>query len=498
MIKHAKDWVLTKVFSRMLFLLLFASSTADAITLEKVVFQTLHTNPSIKEKAYNLSSVEQERDIVRAAYYPKLSISTGTGQAKEEITPAYREQGSQVIRTDSSITATMNLFNGFHTLHDSSAQKNRSSAANAHLQQTKSAIALQTLESFIVMMKHRSILQISQENVASHQEIYNKLKEKEKSGMSKASDLGFALGRLTLAQVNAVVHENNFLQSKVAFESVYGTAVEMAKLEEPIFDYTLPKTLEDAALIALDYNPSIHVDKYNHKSAQSNYKRSRFVYYPTVDLELKKSWFEETEGYEYSVDSSHAMVYLRYNLFNGFADKASVEKELKTYLQSNQFLNNTKREVLKKLGIAWIATIKIARQSELLAKMQEYSKKTLTDYYMEFGIGRRTLLDIINVKNDYNNARQSYESAKYDLLLSKFRILDAMGGLVDYFLAKADKMQLTLDKEQLEDKSVYEIIRQMGAKLRSGESLILKTDNNQSSLDALLNKSAEDELDFSE
>ena len=483
----------TVVLSPILTLILLLPSL-HAFSLEEAVFNTIHNNPEVKAKLDSLSSISKEKDIAQSAYFPKLNVSTGVGRAKDIILPAYRESGSVVTRRDSSLIATLNLFNGFHTYHDVASQKSRQNAASSYLKESKATVAMKTIESYITMMKQKSIVEISKENVASHTEIYEQLKEKERSGIGKASDLGFASGRLTLAQVNAVVNENNFIQSKVLFETTFGASVNIRTLKEPFFDYTLPKTLEDAALIALDNNPSILVGKYNRLSSQSNYKRSRSVYYPSLDFEVKGSLFEEEGPFDYSVESSYAMFYLNFNLYNGHADKANIQKELFTMHQNQQILNSTKREVTKKLGTAWIATIQIEKQLKLLAKMRVYSKKTMDDYYTEFGIGRRTLLDLINVKNDYNNARQSYEVAKYDLLLSKFRILDAMGGLVDYFLAKADTMDIELDKKLDEHKSVYDIIKEMDRKLKDGEEFVPFDDSNRTSLEALLKEQQKDNL----
>lgn len=493
-----------KLYKSLFLLVVIFISHLDAITLEKAVFQTLHTNPEIKEKAYSLEGVEKERDIVLSGYYPKLYVSSGIGLAKEEITPAYNQQsGERVLRTDNSITASMNIFNGFNTYYDAASQNHRTNAAKSYLNEYKTSIAMQTVESYISMMKLKSMVQISQENVIWHKEINEKLIEYTESGRGKASDLKFASGRMTLAKINAVVHENNFIQSKVIFETVFGDSVEVEKLQEPTFDYTLPKTLEDAALIAFDYNPSIQVGKHNTKSAYSNYKRSQSVYYPSVDVELKESWFNEQGGYDYKVNSSNAMVYLSYNLFNGFSDRGVVENELSTYYQNSEYLLYTKRDVTRKLGISWIAAVKIEEQLKLLDEMRAFSKRTLEDYYQEFGIGRRTLLDIIGVKNDYNSARQSYEAAKYDLLLSKFRILDAMGGLLDYFLAKADKMQLILDEDFVENKSVYEIIKQMNFKLQNNEDFVSYDESNYTSFDEMMEEQGTqeesdtlDEFDF--
>jgi len=477
---------------------IFLPVAVNAISLEEAVFQTINTNPKIKEQIYNLRSIQQDKDIISSAYYPKLSLTTGIGMGKESTTPSYNEQtGEVVLRIDNSVVASMNIFNGFNTYHDLKAQKHRTDAAKSYLNEYKASISLQTVESYINMMKLKSIVQIGKENVLWHREINKQIKELADSGIGKISDFRFSSVRMTLAEVNAVVYENNFIQAKVIFEASLGKAIEVDDLQEPVFDYILPESLSMAADMALKHNPSIQVGKHNLKSAYSNHKRSLSVYYPNIDIELRQSLLSESGPYQYNVNSSQAMIYLNYNLFNGFSDKAMVEKEFIAYAQNSQFIYSTKRDVTKKLGTAWIGSVKIEEQLKLLEKMRVYSKEALDDYYKEFGVGRRTLLDIINVKNDYDNARQSYEAAKYDLLLSKFRILDAMGILVDYFLDKSDKMQLTLDEGLIENKSVYEIIEQMSDKLQKKEAFISNRDGNFTSFDELMKEhdSIQDELE---
>jgi len=470
-----------------IFVCLFLEPKLSAISLEDAVLNTLQTNPGVKEHVHNLKSVDKDRDVALSGYYPKLDLSMGMGLAKQKNTPSFNEQsGGQVLRTDNSITASMNVFNGFDTYYELEAQKHRAGSARSSMEEYKASLVMKIIENYIGMMKQKAIVQISKENVFAHKEIYNKLKEFTKSGMGKASDVRFASGRLTLAQVNSVVNENNFIQSKVVFETTLGASVKEGELSEPTFDYELPDTLKEASSIALEFNPSILVGEKNIKSTYSNYKRSKSAYFPSLDMEIKESILTERGAYDYSVENSYAMVYLNYNIFNGFADKANSEKEFAIYLQNKDYLLTTKRDVISKLGVAWVASVKIAEQLKLLDKLRVYSRITLEDYYQEFGIGRRTLLDIINVKNDYNNARQSYESAKYDLLLSNFRILDAMGGLVDYFLSRADSSKEIDDKVYVEDKLINNIIYEMNEKLVKKEDFIKYDESKYITFDTMI------------
>jgi len=475
-------------------LFFFFFQNAEAISLEEAVLYSLKTNPEVKEKIENLNSVMTDTDIVKSGYYPKMYLSTGGGYAKEEIKPYYRPTGQEVWRNDTTLTATVNLFDGFYTTNDVRAQRYRVDSAKNYLKEYKGSIAMMTIESYISMIKQRALLKISDENVLAHREIYNRLHDKVRSGFGSVSDLEFGSGRLTLAEVNKIVIENNFMQSKVIFETIYGKNVDADKLQEPIFEYTLPKTLEDAAVIALETNPSIWVSMHNIESAKSNYQKNKSLYYPRVDFEIKRSWFDERNKYDYTMQSSQAMVYVTFNIFNGMADRATIQREKYTLNQTQEYLEYAKRDIAKRLGTSWIAVIKIKEQLKRLAEMKLYSKKTMDAYYEEFGVGKRTLLDLINVNNDYNNARQAYESAKYDLILSEFRILDAMGGMIEYFEAKADSVGLNLDVKPEDIRPAFEILKKMDIKLKSGEPFVAPEKGDKTYLEKLDLKDADKEI----
>ena len=62
------------------------------------------------------------------------------------------------------------------------------------------------------------------------------------------------------------------------------------------------------------------------------------------------------------------------------------------------------------------------------------SAKTLELYQKEYDLGRRTLLDLIVAQNDHVSAQSQIIRAENDLLFANYRILDAMGSMVENVL----------------------------------------------------------------
>lgn len=73
----------------------------------------------------------------------------------------------------------------------------------------------------------------------------------------------------------------------------------------------------------------------------------------------------------------------------------------------------------------------IALQLRQLYEYSKHSEETLESYKSEYEMGRRTLLDLLAAQNDLVNSRSQIINAEFDRLFAQYRILDAMGVLVN-------------------------------------------------------------------
>ena len=60
-----------------------------------------------------------------------------------------------------------------------------------------------------------------------------------------------------------------------------------------------------------------------------------------------------------------------------------------------------------------------------------YSKNTQSDYKEQFKVGQRTLLDLLDTENELYQARRDFLDAEFTEISAQYRILHAMGLLVE-------------------------------------------------------------------
>ena len=113
-----------------------------------------------------------------------------------------------------------------------------------------------------------------------------------------------------------------------------------------------------------------------------------------------------------------------------------------------------------------------------LAVTPEHLVKTLELYQKEYDLGRRTLLDLLVAQNDHIAAQSQIVRAENDLLFAHYRILDAMGSMVQNILGSkalsySENAGLTvLDSDLNKDDKVENLIfadRQEGQYMRDSK-----------------------------
>jgi outer membrane protein, adhesin transport system len=100
-------------------------------------------------------------------------------------------------------------------------------------------------------------------------------------------------------------------------------------------------------------------------------------------------------------------------------------------MQEHEIQREIKRQIIEGLQLSWTAYTMVEKQLIFLNSYKQESKATLDLYKQEFEDGSRTLIDLLTAQDDYISSRSKLLTATYDLLFAKFRVLDAMGEMVN-------------------------------------------------------------------
>ncbi|WP_263834126.1 TolC family outer membrane protein [Sulfurospirillum oryzae] len=403
---------------------------AFSLTIEEGARSILASSPKVKESIENFNSVKKEYNIAENGYLPTLDLVSSYGHETIE-NPGASKLSSMMDQ--SSLVLNQNLFNGFATENAIKQQKSRLDAAAYGVAEKADRTLLSFTNAYIMLIKQKGLLTLAEENVKTHEAIYKQIKERSDSGFGRISETQQAGSRFTLARSNLIAQENNYKDAISTFEKLYGQKVDADELVKPDFLATIPANFDKVNTKSFTCNPSMKVQQANVILANALYEGSKAAFYPKVDFEVAGTVGHDVDGINGRTETTTALLKLRYNLYNKGADMLNKEKYAVLMIKEKETLAVLERDLKESVKFSWESYESTQKRIEFLKEHRDFSKETLSAYQQEFAIGKRDLINLLDAEGEYYSARQALVEAEATLAYAKYRLLDNMGVLTDYF-----------------------------------------------------------------
>jgi len=426
-----------------LFLLL--PSLVNALSIDEAVQQTIKTNPQIEIKKQELLTEQKTLGIAKADWLPKLDLSYSVGPEvthtlanKADTTQDAKETNT---RQDASAKLTQNIFSGFDTVNAIKQQEALILSANGNVKDSANAIALETITAYVDILKNKELFDIAQDNLDVHKKYLAQIKDKLEAGVGKSSDYKQTLSRFENAKSVYFLSEQNYKNAISTFQRILPVEAQASELIKPKIGELPAETLEELVQMAMKNNPTIHVSEADIQFAQAALKRANSTYYPQADITAQAYWNDELNGRRTNPteqDGYNVLLVLSYNVFNGLADKSYKEANQHRVLTKNSALEDTKRFVTAYTKIAWNTFNSTKQQLIHINKNIQASAETVSDYQDEHDLGRRSIIDLLNIELEYNGAKNRKVTAEYDRILAYYQILTHTGKLLESMSVKIE------------------------------------------------------------
>ncbi|TCK07389.1 TolC family outer membrane protein [Marinobacterium mangrovicola] len=403
------------------------SGGAQAATVQEVVADNLAQNPEVARAIQNYRAVTKEVDQAKAGYLPTVDATLGYGYEwtdKEE-----GIQDTELNRREARLNVNQMLFDGFATPSEVKRQEARMDSARSSAIDVAENYALQASRAYLELLRRDQLLKLAKETLYNHVNIYDQIKRRSESGLGTLASIQQAEGRLALAEVNTLAAENNLMDAKANYERVVGHPAP-DDLEPMDSMFELPATLEEAQAVADENHPIVGVAQSDVEASYAQRDAAKSRMYPRLDLEVERRWDENIDGIEGDDEDLTAMLRLRYNLFNGGADKARIRQTEYQIGEAQQIQRDSMRQIKQSLALSWNANEILGRQIQHLEQHVLSSEETRNSYKKQFDIGQRSLLDLLDTENEVFSAKNQLAEAQLDQQIAQLRILNGMGQLL--------------------------------------------------------------------
>jgi adhesin transport system outer membrane protein len=406
-------------------------------TLQDAVKKAIVSNPEVQARWHTFLSSQQEQEVARGGYFPRVDLIAGVGQQK--LTESYQPT-TNLTRHGAALSLDQMIYDGFSTREEVARLAYAKLVRYYEVLDASESIALEATRAYLDVLRYRELATLAQDNLAQHEQVFSQIQQRVQAGVGRRVDLEQAGGRLALSQSNVLTEASNLYDVSARYQRVVGELPPGDMIAPAPFKQGIPSTIEEALKLAYQGNPAFNAAIENVRAAQAEARGRQANFQPQLNLRAIKDIGYNRDGIEGKRDDQIVELILKYNLFNGGSDRALARQYAERLSLSKDLRDKACHDVRQTLAIAFNDIQNLYRQLGYLDQHQLASEKVRQAYRQQFDIGQRTLLDLLDTENEYFQARRAYANATYDRAIAHARTLAGMGSLLSTLQVGRDGM----------------------------------------------------------
>jgi adhesin transport system outer membrane protein len=322
------------------------------------------------------------------------------------------------------------LFNGFASIHEIWRQSARVNAAAFRVRERSELIALDAAESYVDVVRFLRLVELANENVANHEELYANVKSRFSGGRTGEGDLQQALERVEAAKAARDEFRHSLDDARSKYRKVVGLEATNLRFPGPLPG--LPRSKDSALATALRHNPTLLAAESDKEAAKQAFHVTDGAFVPNVSFEGRASHGMDADTFIGKRDDISGKIVFSWDIFRGGQDLWQRAEMSERYTEETMRHARLQRDALEAIDKAWAARTITANRVAALRRQLVAQKKTIAIYRNEYEIGRRSLIDLLNAENQYSDAAVSLTSARGVIVFADYQLLAAMGALLEY------------------------------------------------------------------
>ncbi|MBZ9782380.1 TolC family outer membrane protein [Pseudomonas sp. REP124] len=405
---------------------------AQAMNLTEAIQSTIATHPELASRVDSRLSADEDVKVAKGGFYPSVDLNAayGRGYSDNTNTRAFGNHHTSILNyTQSELRLRQMLFDGFNTANEVERTKGVVNSRAYYAQGTAQDLALRTIEVYLEVLKRRELVTLAQNNLQAHLRVNDQIGLRTERGVGSNADADQSTARRALAENNLDTAQVDLADAESNFAAVVGRLPD--ELEAPpSIRGELPAGLHEAQQSMVDNNPYLKSAQADVQSAESQYEVAKSPFYPRFDAEAAVGANNNIQGDKGHDNEWRVGVVMNYNLFRGGSDKARLQSDAHKINQAMDIRNNALRQLNENINLAWNAMVNAKKQTPTAREYADTSKRVRMAYQDQFGLGQRTLLDLLDSENELYNANRRYTEVRYTEEYSMYRVLANMGQLL--------------------------------------------------------------------
>lgn len=402
-----------------------------AQSFTEVVQNALAMYPGIQAARAKTEAARADIERARAAHYPQISYGYARNSYASGNLPSTVETNTR------SPSLRLNLWSGGRIEADAKRAEALTESNVFAEAVTRDDVALLAAEAYINWARALDLHKLAVKNLDSHKVTLEDIRKIVAVDTGRMIDLQQAQVRMDNAALAKVQREAELSQARqrlMRFWLGEIPAKPMGLTEALSVNGRLgqvPRSIDQVLNAVTDDLPTVAQQLKQVQAAESAVSMARGQYSPVVDFTSTRQ-LNLAGVAPYKMDT-FSQVQMNMPLYNGGATSAGVDAAV-NQLKAAQFsLDEARLLAREKATVSyheWVSTQGRATQG---AQQAQVGDKVVDGYRQQFRLGRRQLLDLLNIQAEAFGYQSSATTAFYDEQVARARLLAATGDLAKRF-----------------------------------------------------------------
>lgn len=404
--------------------LLLSSGWAQAQSLTAFVRQALATYPALTAAQAHTQAANADIVRARSAHHPQISLEAGLNRFATGAVPT--SLGSSSLLP----SVRVNLWSGGRIEADTERAQALAQASQAQQRLTRDDVALQACEAYLSWLKQADLLALAEHNLQTHQQTLEDIRQIAQVDTGRRLDLEQAQVRVDNARLTQQSRQAELAVAQYKLQR-FGGPEHPTRSSAMLSDSPLspvPTSAAEALSELREDLPTLAQWLAQVRAAQAALRLARGARWPNLDGLASRQFNTNTQRFD-----TLMQVQLTMPLYNGQATQAQVDAAQAQLQQAEANLREARLQQHEKIAQAWQEWASTRQRAEVGTTQSDVAQTLVAGYRQQFRLGRRSLLDLLNVQADSFNYRQAALSAWHDERIGRARLLAATGELAQRF-----------------------------------------------------------------
>ena len=419
--------------------LAFFANSASADNLQQIFEQALTKDPLYLEAQANRNAALERITEQEAANLPKISLSADLGYT---VTSDYRTDSSSngnALTGNVGIGLTQSLYEESNFINVSQAAKQAEQSELA-VQAELQGLILRVSNAYFNVLSANDTLEFSNRNKEAVERQLEQTTQRYNVGLTDKTDVLEAQSSFDLSVAEVINAENTLANSYESLTEITGlTHTDISPLNTARFSPTAPNGQRDNWLdIANNQNLSIQIQRIAKQIAEGNVDLANSTDNMSLNL-VANAGAKYTDygndnnnggaGAEDTVSSGNLGIKFSMPLYTGGAVTSAEKQAVYQVTASQEQLTKVSREVQTKIRTYYNNVTAALSSIKAYEQTVKSSESALEATQAGFGVGTRTIIDVLNATKSLYQSKQSLSASRYNYIISMLQLKQAAGTL---------------------------------------------------------------------